>query len=121
MTQKYITQKQFINYLSYTPFFIWNDINDLVKEEKIEEVEDTFQWLRFTQEDLIIIDFNFENTYLLKDLKAVRIIESSMNDYIVSNWKNVYFIKSKKIDDAIKETLKVIKEKKAWLYNKPYI
>ena len=112
MTQKYITQKQFINYLSYTPFFIWNDINDLVKEEKIEEVEDTFQWLRFTQEDLIIIDFNFENTYLLKDLKAVRIIESSMNDYIVSNWKNVYFIKSKKIDDAIKETLKVIKEKK---------
>ena len=115
-SKKYITQKQFIRYLKYTPYFIWNSLDELIALDEIDQSmqdnDDSFQWIKFDQEDFMNIDFDYQNQYSLKELKATQIIQDKTNEFLENKFLSFYYIKSKKIDDAIKETKKIINEKK---------
>lgn len=103
-----ITQKQFIRYLKYTPYFIWHELDELQKKEKLDEVENSFTWLRFDEEDLMIIDYDYKNAYSHKDLKATRIIQTATDKFLKEKFEDVYFIKAKNVDDAFEETKTII-------------
>ncbi len=114
-SQKYITQKQFLRYLKYTPYFIWNSLDDLVDLDETDsspENEDAFQWIKFDQEDFMNIDFNHQHQYSLKELKGAQIIQDRTNEFLENKFASYYYIKSKSVDDAIEETKKIIAEGK---------
>jgi hypothetical protein len=60
----------------------------------------------------MIIDFDIKNKYSLKDLKATRIIQTEMDEFLRDKFPNIYFVKSKNVEEAIKETLEIIKSGK---------